>query len=942
MSQTPDPSAPDADDIAPLLRMGLKEDTDATILVSAPTPRSGGLSGDGARSWEPPTVETLQKALPQYEVSAFIARGGMGAVYKGTQKTLKRAVAIKVLPPDIDDVDMQFAARFKHEAQAMARLTHPNIVAVHDAGETADGLLYFVMEFIEGTDVQQLIASERQIDPKRTAQITCAVCEALAFAHEEGIVHRDIKPSNIMIDKRGRVKVADFGLAKTVNIETTLITRSDMAMGTPDFVAPEALIFGTKVDGRADIYAVGVMLYQMLTGKIPRGRFELPSGVIPQMDKGFDAIVDKAMQTDREKRYSTALEMKTDVERVRNSGFSPSGSVPPDGLKPELRAKSRKPLIFGAAATLIITASGWLLMDESTEAERISSPSSQASQSLPLSDRDAALRVLAKGAGVTIRTAAGATQKVTTVAALPAETFDLEGVETAQLSKTFDDETLVALAGLPKLTKVKLLETSITGKGLQVVTTLPALRTLSLDWNMGLKDADLALLSQCPLLEEFALWHPEMFTPAALEHVSHLTELTKLDLQDFPLRPEDVRPLLQLKKLEFLAMGGTPMDAAMLEQLRQLPELLDLRFTMPQGGGRVDFSSFPKLKRVGLFEGITVGMVESLAAVRGIEQLTISIPGKLDPAVISQIALSLKGLTSLSLTLDQPLTGDAPFSELASLPKLAVVTMGNHTGINQFDDAALLSLAGVATLKTLKIETLKHRVTKQGLADFQKRRPDVKLVGVEIGKAAQAVAEIPYATLGSDGQVHFPEGKWAWMRTREEEARDRAENIIEQEGGWILWRSKTYAPKAKPETAPVRNLGVRVWFRGRRLNDHDYPQINLRAVAGQSPSLNLHIRSGKLQIRHSRDGFPVLAEEPLREPLVAGKEYQAEFYAIGTRVIARVNGQTLSFETDVPPVAGQLSLYGANMDWFKDAHVLNLDGLSEADALKLVGVSMSP
>jgi serine/threonine protein kinase len=302
------------------------------------------------RSWQPPTLEQLQQALPQYEISAFIARGGMGAVYRGTQRALKRSVAIKVLPPEMEEGDMQFAARFKHEAQAMAQLSHPNIVAVHEAGEV-DGMLYFVMEFIEGTDLAQLIASEGRIEPQRAIQITSAVCEALAFAHEEGIVHRDIKPSNIMIDKRGRVKVADFGLAKTVNVEHTLMTGSHVAMGTPDFIAPEAMVPGMKVDGRADLYAVGVMLYQMLTGKIPRGRFGLPSRVIPQMEKGFDAIVDKAMQTDRENRYSTATEMRTDVERVFQLVPTPDEGTGKTSWK--TRSTSRKPLLLSAGAVIL-------------------------------------------------------------------------------------------------------------------------------------------------------------------------------------------------------------------------------------------------------------------------------------------------------------------------------------------------------------------------------------------------------------------------------------------------------------------------------------------------------------------------------------------------------------------------------------------------------------
>lgn len=316
-------------------------DSDITMPVPKPTPPRNGVSpsevenlwaaGAGifdthrtspTASWQPPSVEALQLLLPQYEISAFIARGGMGAVYKGMQRSLKRSVAIKIMPPRADDGDMQFAARFKQEAQAMAHLAHPNIVAVFDAGEVelpADGndgrtLLYFVMEFIEGTDVAQLIASEGLLEPSRAVPIIAAVCEALAFAHDEGIVHRDIKPSNIMIDRRGRIKVADFGLAKAASIGSMLITRSDVAMGTPDFIAPETLVPGLAVDGRADLYAVGVTLYQMLTGRIPRGRFELPSEVVPRMGKEFDAIVDKAMQTDRDKRYSSATEMKVDLE----------------------------------------------------------------------------------------------------------------------------------------------------------------------------------------------------------------------------------------------------------------------------------------------------------------------------------------------------------------------------------------------------------------------------------------------------------------------------------------------------------------------------------------------------------------------------------------------------------------------------------------------------
>lgn len=342
---------------------------DATVLVpepggeALPPPDSHlhDLLRIGAKShrqtWEPPTVEALQAALPQFEITGFLAQGAMGAVFKGVQKSLHRTVAIKVLRPDADDVEMQYAGRFKHEAQAMAHLSHPGIVSVFDAGETPDGLLYFAMEFVEGTDVAQIIARDGRLDPQRAVSIAIEVCDALSFAHGNGIIHRDVKPSNVMLDTHGRVKVADFGLAKIIDGEATRMTLSNMTMGTPDFAAPEAMIPGVPLDQRADLYSVGVMLYQMLTGRIPRGRFDAPSGVIPQIDPGLDAIVDRAMQTDREKRYATALEMRADLERVSQKG----GTIPPrTGTEaPQRRSASKVRLLLVAGIIAALTVAGW-------------------------------------------------------------------------------------------------------------------------------------------------------------------------------------------------------------------------------------------------------------------------------------------------------------------------------------------------------------------------------------------------------------------------------------------------------------------------------------------------------------------------------------------------------------------------------------------------------
>ncbi len=265
--------------------------------------------------WQPPSLEDIQAMLPKYSFEKLLGRGGMGAVYKAVQITLQRPVAIKVLPGDLThDDDIQFAERFKNEALTMAKLSHPNIVDVYDFGQTQSGLLYIVMQFVDGTDVAQMIASEGRLPEEYALSITAHVCDALAYAHKNGVVHRDIKPANILIDKEGSVKVADFGLAKA-NDSGQGLTKTNIAMGTPDFVAPEALIAGIPLDGRADLYAIGVMLYQMLTGEIPRGLWTLPGQRIGT-DPRFDGIITRAMQTDRDQRYQSAVELRQDLDSI--------------------------------------------------------------------------------------------------------------------------------------------------------------------------------------------------------------------------------------------------------------------------------------------------------------------------------------------------------------------------------------------------------------------------------------------------------------------------------------------------------------------------------------------------------------------------------------------------------------------------------------------------
>ncbi len=221
-----------------------------------------------------PTAEELTKLLPQFRVEAELGRGGMGVVYRGVQLNLERPVAIKLLAPHLA-ANPAFAERFAREARALARLSHPNIVAVHDFGQ-AGSFFYLVMEFVDGANLRHVMR-EGRIEPKQALEIVPQICDALQYAHDEGIVHRDIKPENILLDKRGRVKIADFGLAKLLSHRPDeanfTLTQSHQVLGTPRYMAPEQFEWPLTTDHRADIYSLGVVFYEMLTGELPMGRF---------------------------------------------------------------------------------------------------------------------------------------------------------------------------------------------------------------------------------------------------------------------------------------------------------------------------------------------------------------------------------------------------------------------------------------------------------------------------------------------------------------------------------------------------------------------------------------------------------------------------------------------------------------------------------------------
>ncbi|WP_052573914.1 serine/threonine-protein kinase [Haloferula sp. BvORR071] len=261
----------------------------------------------------PLTPEEIADKFPAFEILECLGRGGMGAVYKARQKSLNRLVAIKILAPERER-DARFASRFAREAELLAKLSHPHIVTIHDFGETG-GLYYLVMEFINGVNLRDLLR-EGKMPPEQALAIVPPVCEALQYAHEQGIVHRDIKPENILLDRDGRVKIADFGIA-------SLAGDAGDPSGTPAYMAPEQQSVVRIVDHRADIYALGVVLYEMLTGERPTALPVAPSRRI-QIDVRLDEVVLRALAQQPELRFQTAGEFRTVVETLAHSQQAPA------------------------------------------------------------------------------------------------------------------------------------------------------------------------------------------------------------------------------------------------------------------------------------------------------------------------------------------------------------------------------------------------------------------------------------------------------------------------------------------------------------------------------------------------------------------------------------------------------------------------------------------
>ncbi|MEM7478416.1 MAG: serine/threonine-protein kinase, partial [Planctomycetota bacterium] len=272
-------------------------------------------------TFEPPSINRLAELFPKLEILELLGVGGMGAVYKARQEGLDRVVALKILPEEFG-YDVTFALRFTREARTLAKLSHPNIVSVYEFGNVGESY-YFLMEFVDGATLRDVV-SAGQLAPEHALAIVPNLCDALQFAHDKAVIHRDIKPENILVAKDGSVKIADFGLSRILSEEGSQpvqLTRTHQVMGTPQYMAPEQFEGKGGVDHRADIYSLGVVFYEMLTGELPIGRFAPPSSKV-EVDVRLDEVVLRTLEKEPDRRYQAASHIKSDVQLITSAGHS--------------------------------------------------------------------------------------------------------------------------------------------------------------------------------------------------------------------------------------------------------------------------------------------------------------------------------------------------------------------------------------------------------------------------------------------------------------------------------------------------------------------------------------------------------------------------------------------------------------------------------------------
>src|SRR5262245_3395024 len=279
-----------------------------------------------------------------YELDSEIGRGGMGVVYRARDKRLKRHIAIKVLPPELA-FQSAIRTRFLREAETAAQLSHPNIVPIYTVDEI-EGLVFFVMAYVSGDNLAKRLHEKGVLNVEDVRRISREVADALAYAHERGVVHRDIKPDNILLDaSSGRTMVTDFGIARAASEGENRLTATGMAIGTPAYMSPEQAAGDRQVDGRSDLYSLGIVAYQVLVGEPPFGATSTPAMLVKHISErptpvsqrrsdvpqGLARAVMMCLEKDPASRFPSAAAMVTalDTGHVPERAPSEAGALVP-------------------------------------------------------------------------------------------------------------------------------------------------------------------------------------------------------------------------------------------------------------------------------------------------------------------------------------------------------------------------------------------------------------------------------------------------------------------------------------------------------------------------------------------------------------------------------------------------------------------------------------
>lgn len=637
----------------------------------------------------PASLTEMQEWLPQYEFLSVVGRGGMGVVYQARQLSLNRLVAIKTLPADrLRESESRFADRFRLEARTLARLTHPGIVSVFDSGET-HGLLYFVMEYVEGTDMARMIQAAGRLPAPQVVVMLRQVCEALEYAHQHGIVHRDLKPANLLVTPDGRVKIADFGLAKQHEDSIQQLTKTNVAIGTPEFLAPEAWTPGIELDRRADVYAIGVTLYQMLTGEVPRGLWKMPS-VKVGTDPRFDAIIDRALQPEREIRYPSCVSLLHDLECIqREPCLADAPPTPPKGGSPEPQRAApperdaRLTIAMGLAFSLLLGALmliPLLMRRRSTDASE-PNPNVEAAASpaveLP-TVRAAARWLLREGAEFSV-VSRGHELVVGREAEIPQEDFQIVRLafdrwKSSPPEPPPSEEEFQVLRAITTLDYVFLRLPGVTDRSLEFLAGNPTLRSLTISGSTLVTDRVLGTVAGLTNLEFLCISHATRLTGRDLVKAGWRNSIRHVDFLNAALDDQGVQVLSRCPRLRTARLEGT---------------------------------------------GITVDGLRSLSTVPTLRELSVGFCRRISEDDFVEVLPEFRSLRKLELV--GAVIGNEAARAIATLSRLVEL----HLSGTQIDDEGLTRLTALSRLETLMVS--RTFVTEEGVTAFQRSLPQCKV-----------------------------------------------------------------------------------------------------------------------------------------------------------------------------------------------------------------------